>query len=271
MPTNPTDQPSRPVTSAPAATLDPASLTGATVLTVWAHPDDETYLSGGLMAAVGAAGGRVVNVTATLGEHGTPDPAAFPPERLARIRARELSAALATLGVADAVVLDFEDGTLDAVDPTVGTRSIMQLLERFEPDVVISFGPDGMTGHPDHVAVGSWTERAVSAWPGDPALLQATSAGVMPYDLTEVMIDLGAFYGDPPSREPDELDLPLELDAATLATKLKALAAHRSQTDLVRAALGETDYRRLVAIEAFRAANARARDRFTSRPATNAA
>jgi LmbE family N-acetylglucosaminyl deacetylase len=269
MQTSPTQRPTRPITS--AATIDPASLTGATVLTVWAHPDDESYLSGGLMAVVGAAGGRVVNVTATLGEHGTPDPAAFPPKRLARIRRRELSAALATLDVADALVLDLEDGTLDAVDLTVGARSIMELLERFEPDVVVSFGPDGVTGHPDHVAVGAWTERAVSAWRGDPALLQATSAGVMPDDLTEVMLDMGAFYGEPPSRQPDELDLPLELDDATLATKLRALAAHRSQTDLVRAALGDTDYRRLAAIEAFRAANARARDRFTPGFATSAA
>jgi LmbE family N-acetylglucosaminyl deacetylase len=212
-----------------------------------------------------------VNITATLGEHGTPDPAAFPPSRLARIRRRELSAALAILGVADARVLDLEDGTLDAVDPTVGAGSIMKMLELFEPDVVVSFGPDGITGHPDHIAVGDWTERAVAAWQGDPALLQATSAGVMPDDLTEVMLDLGAFYGDPPSRQPDEWDLPLELDEATLTRKLRALAAHRSQTDLVRAVMGETDYRRLVAIEAFRAANDRARDRFTSRPATNAA
>lgn len=270
MDTNPTRQASRP-TSVPAAKLDPASLAGSTVLSVWAHPDDETYLSGGLMAAVSASGGRVVNVSATLGEHGTPDPAAFPPARLARIRRRELLAALATLGVTDVRVLDFEDGTLHAVDPAVGARSILKVLDTVEPDVVVSFGPDGITGHPDHVAVGDWTARAVSAWRGDPALLQATTAGVMPDDLTAVMRDLGAFYGEPPSRRPDELDLPLELDDATVATKLNALAAHRSQTELVRAAMGESDYLRMVAIEAFRAANARARDRFTSRPATNAA
>ena len=54
-----------------------------TVLGVWAHPDDEAYLSGGLMAMARDAGSRVVCVTATRGELGTPDPQAWPPERLA--------------------------------------------------------------------------------------------------------------------------------------------------------------------------------------------
>ncbi len=53
-----------------------------TVLSVWAHPDDETYLAGGVMASCVAAGQRVVCVSATAGEHGTADPVAWPPERL---------------------------------------------------------------------------------------------------------------------------------------------------------------------------------------------
>ena len=67
------------------------------LLGVWAHPDDEAYLSAGLMATVRAAGGRVAVVTATRGEHGTSDPQAWPPQRLARIRERELAASLAAL------------------------------------------------------------------------------------------------------------------------------------------------------------------------------
>lgn len=50
-----------------------------TILGVWAHPDDEVYLSAGVMAAAAAAGNRVVVVTATRGEHGTDDPARWPP------------------------------------------------------------------------------------------------------------------------------------------------------------------------------------------------
>ena len=67
----------------------------ATLLGVWAHPDDEAYLSSGLMSVVRKAGGRVVVVTATRGEHGTDDPATWPPERLAPLRERELMDSLA--------------------------------------------------------------------------------------------------------------------------------------------------------------------------------
>ncbi|HEU4840645.1 MAG TPA: PIG-L family deacetylase, partial [Ilumatobacteraceae bacterium] len=71
------------------------------LLSVWAHPDDETYLAAGLMAAAVDAGQRVVCVSATAGELGTPDPVAWPPDRLGRLRRWETAAAMAILGVRD--------------------------------------------------------------------------------------------------------------------------------------------------------------------------
>lgn len=68
-----------------------------TVLGVWAHPDDEMYLSAGIMAAAAEAGNRVVVVTATRGEQGTDDPTRWPPARLAELRTREMAASLAVL------------------------------------------------------------------------------------------------------------------------------------------------------------------------------
>ena len=70
-----------------------------TILGIWAHPDDEAYLSGGLMAMARDNGQRVVCVTATRGELGTPDPVAWPPDRLAAERTREMARCLAVLGV----------------------------------------------------------------------------------------------------------------------------------------------------------------------------
>ena len=74
-------------------------MTGRTMLGIWAHPDDEAYLSAGLMADLRRRGDRVVVVTATLGEHGTGDPEAWPPARLAPRRRVELRDSLATVGV----------------------------------------------------------------------------------------------------------------------------------------------------------------------------
>ena len=74
----------------PARTITDVTQLG-TVLGIWAHPDDEAFLSAGLMAAARDAGQRVVCVTATLGEHGTDDPGSWPPNRMARVRERWVS------------------------------------------------------------------------------------------------------------------------------------------------------------------------------------
>src|SRR6478735_6520181 len=83
----------------PAPIADAARL--GTVLGIWAHPDDEAFLSAGLMAAVRDAGNRVVCVTATLGELGTDDPIHWPPHRLGAVRRHELRASLAALDVTE--------------------------------------------------------------------------------------------------------------------------------------------------------------------------
>ncbi|MFT4866622.1 MAG: LmbE family N-acetylglucosaminyl deacetylase [Ilumatobacter sp.] len=266
---------------APATSVDTLRLEGATVLAVWAHPDDESYLGGRLMAAAAAAGGRVVNVTATLGEHGTPDPVTMPPGRLARIRQHELDHALQALGVSESITLGYEDGTLDTIDPDLGARRIMTVLDEIDPDVVVSFGPDGFTGHPDHIAVGAWTERAVNARNPQPALIQPaliqtaliqTAVGRwIPLELVTAMDELGAFFPGFAPEPRRTSDVRLALDDSAIDTKLAALSAHGSQTELFRAHLGDADYRRLAAVEAYFPANARAFDLLGASMAATAA
>src|SRR5688572_3406809 len=99
-----------------------------TILSVWAHPDDETYLAGGVMAAARVNQQRVVCVVATAGEHGTTDPLTWPPDRLRRERTNEAAAAMAVLGVAEHHILGFPDGDLNAADES-GIRRIEQLID----------------------------------------------------------------------------------------------------------------------------------------------
>ncbi len=89
------------------------------------------------MAAAWRRGDRVVIVTATLGEHGTSDPAAWPPRRLGRLRRRELCASLAALGVHEVRLLGFEDGTCERMD---GTAVIADHIADVEPDRIVTFG-----------------------------------------------------------------------------------------------------------------------------------
>ena len=85
-----------------------------TVLGIWAHPDDEAFLSAGLMAAARDAGQRVVCVTATLGEHGTDDPGSWPPTAWRGSASASCSASLAALGVTEHHLLGLTDGTCAA-------------------------------------------------------------------------------------------------------------------------------------------------------------
>ena len=145
-------------------------MSGRTLLGVWAHPDDEAYLSAGLMAEFSRRGDRVVVVTATLGERGTSDPLAWPPEQLAPVRRAELRRSLAAVGVEEFHLLGLPDGDCEQHDATDAIAGFITVLQ---PDLVVTFGPDGMTGHPDHRAVSRWTTQAMDvAGPGTDALVR---------------------------------------------------------------------------------------------------
>ena len=100
-----------------------------TILGIWAHPDDEAYLSGGLMAMARDNGQRVVCVTATRGELGTPDPVAWPPDRLAAERTRELARCLAVLGVREHHWLGYRDGECAAADPDGAVERLCEVID----------------------------------------------------------------------------------------------------------------------------------------------
>jgi LmbE family N-acetylglucosaminyl deacetylase len=131
------------------------------LLAVFAHPDDETFCAGGTLAKHVAAGWEVMVVSATRGEAGQiRDPGAATRRTLGQTREREFYAACRRLGVRHARVLDYMDGTLHTVDPYELTGAVVGIIRAFRPEVVITFGPDGAYGHPDHIAIGAATTRA---------------------------------------------------------------------------------------------------------------
>ena len=232
-------------------THDAAAL--GVVLGVWAHPDDETYLSSGLMALARRAGSRVVCVTATRGEHGTDDPARWPPPRLARTRTYELAAAMAVLGVDEHRWLDLEDGTLADVDPGVGAELVAGLLADVQPDTIVSFGADGMTGHPDHRAVAAWVHAAWQRSAARPRLLQATTTAAFADEFAELHLAMGVFDEGLPVRASDhEIAVEVQLDEALADLKLAALRAQATQVQPVLEAIGPDGLRRWWRTETFR-------------------
>lgn len=132
------------------------------LLGVFAHPDDESLGSGGVLARYSAEGIETYVITATRGERGRyRDNSDHPgPEALGRIREAELRAAASTLGVREVHLLDYVDGDLDRADPVEATARIASHLRRIRPHVVLTFGPEGAYGHPDHIAISQFTTAA---------------------------------------------------------------------------------------------------------------
>lgn len=240
-----------------------------TLLGVWAHPDDESYLSGALMASAVAAGDRVVVATATRGELGATDPAAWPPHRLAARRAREMGAALRALGVREHHWLGHTDGTLPAVPAAGPVDQVMDLIERVRPDTIVTFGPDGVTGHEDHRAVGAWTTAAWHALGRPGRLWYAALDEQFHREWGGLAARLGLWMTPHPPAPADGGALVHQVHAeeALLVAKLAAIRAHASQSSGLIAAVGEPTFRRWWAVESFVAAPACAGAGLTAVPA----
>ena len=226
-----------------------------TILGVWAHPDDEAYLSAGLMALARRNGSRVAVATATLGERGTDDPDTWPPERLAPRRRIEMAQSLAELGVDDHRWLGFEDGRCDSVDHSEGAEAVASVIRSVKPDTILTFGPDGMTGHPDHRAVSSWTTAAWEQTGRTARLWFATLTPAFHEQWGPLNDEVGLWSGgQPPVTEPAALATEVHLGGEILERKLAALRAHTSQTTGLIEAVGPDRFRSWWATESFRAA-----------------
>ena len=222
-----------------------------TILSIWAHPDDETYLAGATMAAAAAAGQRVVCVSLTAGERGTDDPVGWPPDRLSRRRHREAAAAMAVLGVAEHRILGLPDGGLDDIGPAAGADIVGALLDEIAPDTILTFGPDGATFHPDHIAVGAWTHAAWERRGCRPRLLEAAMSAEHHRRFAAQLEEWDVYMTD---ERPTPVEAPAFRVWATgdlLDRKVTALAAMASQTAASIALLGHDLFAEVVAEECF--------------------
>jgi LmbE family N-acetylglucosaminyl deacetylase len=227
----------------------PAGGDGTTVLGVWAHPDDEAYLSAALMHRVRAGGGRVVVATATLGEDGL---TFLAPDEAKAVRLAELQAALAAVRVDEYHVLGYPDGGCRDVDGDEAVARIEDLIRRIEPDTIVTFGPDGITGHPDHRAVSRWT---MSAWQrvGRGELLLATMTDDFRIGHHDLHERLGVSMGDEMQSVPEgEVVLRVVPTDEERAAKRRALDAHRSQTAPLAELMGYEELHQWWVDECFR-------------------
>jgi LmbE family N-acetylglucosaminyl deacetylase len=158
-------------------------------MAVLAHPDDESLGFGGTLAKYASGGVETFLVTATRGEggryrgHGPGDENHPGSEELGKIRVGELRAAAAALGIRELSLLDYRDGGLDRANPAEAVGRIAEHLRRVRPDVVVTFGPDGAYGHPDHIAISQFTTAAIVK-AADPS--SAASPGCRPHVVSKL-------------------------------------------------------------------------------------
>lgn len=215
-----------------------------TILSVWAHPDDDVFLAAGVMAAAAGAGRRVECVLATAGEHGTDDPRAWPPQVLGEVRRREAAAAMRELGLGPHRWLGYEDGTLADVEAAEGVGHIVGIIEEVRPDTILTFGPDGITFHTDHITVGQWARRAWEETGRRARLLQAAVTRDHVEKWSDQYEEWNVYMTDdrPEGVAPEDLALSLDLDGVLLERKMAALRAMPSQTDAAFEGLGEETF-----------------------------
>lgn len=180
-----------------------------TLLTVHAHPDDETISTGGVMARYSRAGHRVICVTCTGGEHGEiVVPELDTPENHANlrdIRAEELRQALELLGPIESRKLGYIDsgmmgtpqneeaGSFWTADLDEAAGRLVRIVRETRPDVIVGYNDFGSYGHPDHIRAAQIAKLAY-ARAGDPAWYPEQLAdGLEPWQpvkLYETVMDL---------------------------------------------------------------------------------
>ncbi len=164
-----------------------AALHPMRILGVFAHPDDESFCAGGTLARYVASGAEVMVVSATRGEAGQIRSAGVATRRtLGQVREQELYLACQRLGVQHTVCLDYGDGMLQEVDQDILIGGIVEIIRSFRPDVVITFGPDGGYGHPDHIAISAATTAACVRSGEGHHFPEQLAAGLAPHRPTQL-------------------------------------------------------------------------------------
>ncbi len=132
-----------------------------TLMVTLAHPDDEIFIAGMLADAAVRHDVKVYAITASQGKGGTAFGRKDAGKTLVEQRSIELATHYAQLGIKNFVVLDFDDGNMaEQLDDL--TNVLVNQIRQIKPDTVLTFDPNsGYTGHPDHVAIGKATLKAV--------------------------------------------------------------------------------------------------------------
>jgi LmbE family N-acetylglucosaminyl deacetylase len=219
-----------------------------TLATILAHPDDETFGTGGTIIRYAMEGIAVHSLCLTEGEQGWAGGQGSPTvarEKVGSVRALELAEAGRRMGVASVTCLKYPDGGVEGVNEGYIVGDIVRWLRRVRPDVVITWGPDGGYGHPDHIATGLRALRAIELAGiarhepelGDHVHVKRCYRFVAGAEFVDALTRLESGFADymktltvkPDHWTRDRLGAAIDI-ARFEALKINAMQAHRTQT-----------------------------------------
>jgi len=220
------------------------------LLLVFAHPDDESFSSGGTVAKYVKAGWHVDLLSATRGEEGSRGPFIdVPQNKLGDIRQKELQKAGITLGISTITFLGYHDGTLAEQTPGELEDVVYKKMEELIPDTVITMDTTGISNHPDHIKmcfVTTYAFQKYAAWIEEKLKDQEEAAQIfpklyyacMPESVVEYLLKKKKLppesFGKPWRGTPDKKITTVINIMKFAAAKRRALASHVSQQEDVK-------------------------------------
>ena len=195
-------------------------MTASGILCIYAHPDDESFGPGGAIAGYAQAGTPVDVLCATRGEAGQlGDPPVTTQEQLGAVREAALRDAVRALGFRDLYLLDHHDGQLTDVPYDTLRGEVMDVIQRVRPTTVITFGPHGIYGHPDHIRISDVTVDAFARLRDAIPELQRLYFHAVPRQIATAMDrEIPGVEGTPNTEIP--------VSPVALAAQIAALAFH---------------------------------------------
>ena len=198
-----------------------------TWLGVFGHPDDETSASAGTMVKWIEAGNEVYIATATGGDEGTLGTGGQVIERenLGSVREAELRENLSMYGANPPFLLRYRDQDLDKEDPHILSLKVLDIIHLVQPDIIVTFGPSGISNHPDHIAIHKATILAFEAY------RETTQIREKPILMfPSIPQDLAQEFGLDLSDEEKKLDIIVDI-TSSIDMKVKGLRNYQSQED----------------------------------------
>jgi LmbE family N-acetylglucosaminyl deacetylase len=224
------------------------------LLMIVAHPDDETYLAGGIMAAAAKNGQTVVCVTATKGEAGARPGRRWSPKKMGKVRSKELNRVIKKLGIKEHHCLNYGDGCCCDVDQPEACACLENYIEEYKPDSILTFGPEGLTGHQDHATVSGWVDVAVKKSGTKPNIYHVVVTPDHYKDylvLVDEKIDMFFAIDEPPLVAPQDCAINFRLPSEIVVLKRESLATMSSQTKPLIMNFDETFIEAAFGLESF--------------------